>query len=143
MPAADTATVGELYQIHVLPTHWGQGIGSQLHATFVHYLHEAALPIGQVEAWDRNHRAQACYLRHGWRPTGTPTPGTRPLQRVGEADRLVVGVVGPRRDQAGGSRAAGAATHSHARALGQYSHFDQEATETTIPPAASNTRCRP
>ncbi|MFI7090282.1 GNAT family N-acetyltransferase [Streptomyces lydicus] len=67
---ADTATVGELCQIHVLPTHWGQGIGSQLHATFVHYLHEAALPIGQVEAWDRNHRAQAFYLRHGWRPTG-------------------------------------------------------------------------
>ncbi|WP_406483111.1 GNAT family N-acetyltransferase [Streptomyces platensis] len=67
---ADTATVGELYQIHVLPTHWGQGIGSQLHATFIQYLHEAALPIGQVEAWDRNHRAQAFYFRHGWRPTG-------------------------------------------------------------------------
>ncbi|WP_308686656.1 GNAT family N-acetyltransferase [Streptomyces nigrescens] len=67
---ADTATVGELYQIHVLPTHWGQGIGSRLHATLVQYLDEAALLIGQVEAWDRNHRAQAFYLRHGWRPTG-------------------------------------------------------------------------
>lgn len=52
------------------PTHWGQGIGSQLHATFIQYLHEAALPIGQVEAWDRNHRAQAFYFQHGWRPTG-------------------------------------------------------------------------
>ncbi|MGW7574686.1 GNAT family N-acetyltransferase [Streptomyces sp. NPDC054765] len=66
---ADTATVGELYQIHVLPTHWAQRIGSQLHATFIQYLHEAALPIGQVEAWYRNHRAQAFYLQHGWRQT--------------------------------------------------------------------------
>lgn len=44
---------------------------------------------------------------------GLPAAGvvgeSKLTERVGEAGRLVVGVVGPRRDQAGGSRAAGTA----------------------------------
>ncbi|MFB6437744.1 GNAT family N-acetyltransferase [Streptomyces sp. NPDC056411] len=74
-PGADATTVGELYQIHVLPSHWGKGIGGQLHALFVQFLREADLRTGHVEAWERNHRAQAFYARHGWKPDGRRRPG--------------------------------------------------------------------
>ncbi|UKY54709.1 GNAT family N-acetyltransferase [Streptomyces inhibens] len=72
---ADAATVGELYQIHVLPSHWGQGVGGQLHAAFVQFLREGQLPTGQVEAWEQNHSAQAFYTRYGWKPDGHRRPG--------------------------------------------------------------------
>lgn len=78
-PEADAATVGELYQIHVLPSHWGRGIGGRLHAAFVQFLRATQLRTGQVEAWERNHRAQAFYARHGWKPDGHFSPRTRSL----------------------------------------------------------------
>jgi len=74
-PDTDAARVGELYQIHVLPGHWGQGIGSQLHVAFVQFLRESSRTTGQVEAWERNHRAQTFYARRGWRPDGRRRPG--------------------------------------------------------------------
>lgn len=74
-PGNEAVTVGELYQIHVLPGQWGRGIGGQLHAAFVRFLREAALPVGRVEAWERNDRARAFYTRHGWRPDGHRRPG--------------------------------------------------------------------
>lgn len=74
-PGNGAAIVGELYQIHVLPGQWGQGIGGQLHAAFVRFLREAALPTGRVEAWERNDRARAFHTRHGRRRDGHRRPG--------------------------------------------------------------------
>jgi ribosomal protein S18 acetylase RimI-like enzyme len=74
-PDVDAATVGQLYQIHVRPGSWGQGVGSHLHAEFVRLLRDASLTTGVLEAWERNTRAQAFYTRHGWRPDGHRRPG--------------------------------------------------------------------
>lgn len=71
----DTTTAGQLYQIHVRPGIWGQGIGSSLHAAFVQFLRDASLATGILEAWERNSRAQAFYARHGWKPDGHHRPG--------------------------------------------------------------------
>ena len=74
-PDVDAATVGQLYQIHVRPGSWGQGIGGRLHAAFVQQLRAASLTTGVLEAWERNSRAQAFYARHGWKPDGHRRPG--------------------------------------------------------------------
>ena len=71
----DAAAVGQLYQIHVRPGRWGQGIGSELHAAFVRSLRDASLTAGVLEAWERNSRGQAFYARHGWRPDGRHRQG--------------------------------------------------------------------
>ncbi|MFF4893738.1 GNAT family N-acetyltransferase [Micromonospora chersina] len=69
-PEVDAGTVGQLYQIHVVPSCWRKGIGSTLHALFVRYLREVSLPTGLLEVWERNGRARAFYTSHGWRPDG-------------------------------------------------------------------------
>ncbi|MEV0638185.1 GNAT family N-acetyltransferase [Streptomyces sp. NPDC050619] len=66
----DATAVGQLFQIHVRPDHWGEGIGSRLHAAFVRFLREASLDTGLLEAWERNSRARTFYTRHGWQPDG-------------------------------------------------------------------------
>lgn len=71
----DAASVGQLYQIHVRPGLWGQGVGGSLHAAFVRFLRERALDTGVLEAWERNTRARAFYARHGWQPDGHHRPG--------------------------------------------------------------------
>ncbi|MEU0069922.1 GNAT family N-acetyltransferase [Streptomyces sp. NPDC006332] len=80
----DATTAGQLYQIHVHPSIWGQGIGSCLHAAFVQFLRDASLVTGVLEAWERNSRAQAFYARHGWKPDGhrRPGPGKRNYVRM-------------------------------------------------------------
>ena len=72
---ADAGLIGELYQLHVLPEHWGHGVGSRLHAAFVRFLRDSSRRAGRVEAWERNHRALAFYARHGWTPDGHRVPG--------------------------------------------------------------------
>jgi len=74
-PDVDAATAGQLYQIHVRPGLWGQGLGGRLHAAFVEFLRESSLTTGVLEAWERNGRAQSFYARHGWRPDGHHRPG--------------------------------------------------------------------
>ena len=74
-PDVDAAAAGQLYQIHVRPGSWGQGVGSRLHAAFVQRLRDASLTTGVLEAWERNSRAQAFYARHGWKPDGHHRPG--------------------------------------------------------------------
>jgi ribosomal protein S18 acetylase RimI-like enzyme len=74
-PTPDTGRAGQLYQIHVVPGRWGNGIGSVLHAAFLDYLAEADLPLGLIEVWERNTRALGFYARHGWRPDGGSRPG--------------------------------------------------------------------
>ncbi|MET8942454.1 GNAT family protein [Streptomyces sp. NPDC004542] len=71
----DATAVGQLYQIHVRPGLWGQGIGGCLHAAFVRFLRDRALDTGVLEAWERNSRGQAFYARHGWKPDGHHRPG--------------------------------------------------------------------
>jgi RimJ/RimL family protein N-acetyltransferase len=66
----DPAEVGELYQLHVRPGHWRQGIGSQLHSACLHAWQELGLSIGVLEMWERNDRARAFYSSHGWQPDG-------------------------------------------------------------------------
>lgn len=74
-PDVDSAAARQLYQIHVHPGSWGQGIGSRLHAAFVERLRDAARTTGVLEAWERNSRAQTFYARHGWKPDGHHRPG--------------------------------------------------------------------
>ncbi|MFE9956690.1 GNAT family N-acetyltransferase [Micromonospora sp. NPDC005299] len=66
----DAGEVGQLYQIHVVPGSWGEGIGSRLHGLFVRYLEDDSLSTGLLEVWERNSRARAFYTRHGWKPDG-------------------------------------------------------------------------
>ncbi|MEU5598948.1 GNAT family N-acetyltransferase [Streptomyces sp. NPDC020298] len=71
----DATSVGQLYQIHVRPGLWGQGVGGCLHAAFVRFLRDRALAAGVLEAWERNSRGHAFYTRHGWHPDGHHRPG--------------------------------------------------------------------
>ncbi|WP_405872162.1 MULTISPECIES: GNAT family N-acetyltransferase [unclassified Streptomyces] len=89
----DAGTVGQLYQIHVRPGLWGEGIGSRIHAEFVRNLRDASLTAGVLEAWESNGRAQAFYARHGWKPDGhqRPGPGDANYVRL----RLDLGSLGP------------------------------------------------
>ncbi|SCL19428.1 GNAT family N-acetyltransferase [Micromonospora inyonensis] len=73
--APDTSRAGQLYQIHVVPGRWGNGIGGVLHGTFLDYLADAGLSLGLIEVWERNTRALAFYQRYGWRPDGGSRPG--------------------------------------------------------------------
>jgi ribosomal protein S18 acetylase RimI-like enzyme len=70
----DAAVVGRLYQIHVDPSRWGQGIGGGCTRHSCSSF-GASLVTGVLEAWERNSRAQAFYARHGWRPDGHHRPG--------------------------------------------------------------------
>ncbi|MGW4292719.1 GNAT family N-acetyltransferase [Micromonospora chersina] len=79
----DAGTVGQLYQIHVIPGSWRKGIGSRLHALFVRYLKEISLPTGVLEVWERNSRARAFYTRHGWKPDGESREGPDNSQYIG------------------------------------------------------------
>ncbi|MGA4731922.1 GNAT family N-acetyltransferase [Micromonospora taraxaci] len=74
-PTIDARTVGQLYQIHVLPSHWGNGIGTRLHTSFVDYLTDSSLPTGLLEVWERNTRAQSFYRKLGWKPDGDRRAG--------------------------------------------------------------------
>ncbi|MGC4760266.1 GNAT family N-acetyltransferase [Micromonospora trifolii] len=74
-PTIGARTVGQLYQIHVLPSHWGNGIGARLHTSFVDYLTDSCLPTGLLEVWERNTRAQSFYSKLGWKPDGDRRSG--------------------------------------------------------------------
>lgn len=79
----DASAVGQLYQIHVVPGNWGKGIGSALHASFVRYLEDVSLPAGMLEVWERNRRARAFYVRHGWKPDGQFRAGPDDSKYIG------------------------------------------------------------
>ncbi|WP_166664171.1 GNAT family N-acetyltransferase [Actinophytocola oryzae] len=67
--------VGQLYQIHVRPDHWREGIGTALHRTCLDAWREAGVTVGVLEVWSNNERAQSFYESHGWRPDGHSRPG--------------------------------------------------------------------
>lgn len=71
---ADPSRVGELWQIHVKPAYWRQGVGSRLHDTCVAIWRGASITEGRVEVWEHNTRACAFYSRHGWDLDGPTRP---------------------------------------------------------------------
>lgn len=63
--APDTVT---LFQFHVDPDHWGAGIGTDLHGACVEEWRADGVREASLDVHRDNHRAQAFYDRHGWRP---------------------------------------------------------------------------
>ena len=74
-PAPDPSIVGQLFQIHVSPRYWRQGIGRALHDACVRCWQSASIGTARVEVWANNGRARAFYAAHGWRPDGHRRPG--------------------------------------------------------------------
>jgi ribosomal protein S18 acetylase RimI-like enzyme len=58
---------GQITGLHVLPTEWGQGVGTALHDAAVATL--AAQGVATVELWviEANRRARRLYESKGWR----------------------------------------------------------------------------
>lgn len=63
--AADTVT---LFQFHVDPDHWRAGVGAALHAACVEEWRADGIRKASLDVHRGNTRAQAFYVRHGWRP---------------------------------------------------------------------------
>jgi ribosomal protein S18 acetylase RimI-like enzyme len=83
-PTADGRTTGELWQIHVGPSHWRRGIGRVLHEACVHAWRSAGITEGHVEVWEGNGRGRAFYANRGWQldaPT-RPAPGGTTFLRL-------------------------------------------------------------
>lgn len=66
----EAASVGELYALHVAPSHWSRGVGSRLHAAYVAFLQSSSISTGELEVWHRNSRAMSFYSRLGWQLDG-------------------------------------------------------------------------
>jgi ribosomal protein S18 acetylase RimI-like enzyme len=65
----------ELFQIHVDPDAWGDGVGGALHDAFVERLRAAGFTGAVLEVWEANTRARAFYARRDWRDDGVRRPG--------------------------------------------------------------------
>jgi GNAT superfamily N-acetyltransferase len=81
----DSAIVGEIISIYVIPEAWGRGLGKRLMATALAGLTTAG--YGQATLWvlDTNARAMQFYERGGWTPDGATKRSDRwgfPLQEV-------------------------------------------------------------
>lgn len=63
--ATDTVT---LFQFHVDPDHWRAGVGAALHAACVEEWRADGIREASLDVHRDNRRAQAFYVRHGWRP---------------------------------------------------------------------------
>ncbi|MFI6086394.1 GNAT family N-acetyltransferase [Streptomyces sp. NPDC051218] len=63
--AADSVT---LFQFHVDPDHWRAGVGAALHAACVEEWRADGIREASLDVHRENRRAQAFYVRHGWRP---------------------------------------------------------------------------
>jgi RimJ/RimL family protein N-acetyltransferase len=59
-----------LTQLFVREEHWGSGLAQQLHALGVAGMSERGFSSGRLLVASGHARAQAFYLRQGWRPTG-------------------------------------------------------------------------
>ncbi|MGN6578339.1 MAG: GNAT family N-acetyltransferase [Nocardioides sp.] len=69
------ASYRQLFQIHVDPDAWGEGVGRALHDAFVGRLRAAGFTGAVLEVWEANARARAFYARQGWREDGVRRPG--------------------------------------------------------------------
>jgi GNAT superfamily N-acetyltransferase len=64
--SGDSGVASELYQIHVDPGHFRQGIGGCLHEATVGVWQAAEVTAARLRVCDFNDRARAFYARHGW-----------------------------------------------------------------------------
>ncbi|OKI08241.1 GNAT family N-acetyltransferase [Streptomyces sp. CB02923] len=67
----DTVT---LFQLHVDPDNWRDGIGTALHRACVAGWQEAGVTTARLEVYWHNQRARAFYTRHGWQPDASRRP---------------------------------------------------------------------
>ena len=66
-PRTDVALLTQLF---VREQHWGSGLAQQLHALGVTDLNERGFASGRLLVASGHVRAQAFYVRQGWKPTG-------------------------------------------------------------------------
>lgn len=85
----DVSVYRELYQVQVLPTAWGRGVGSALHDAFTGSTVSSGCTRGVLEAWEANARAQRFYAKHGWRADGVRRRGPEGIDFI--RLQLVVG----------------------------------------------------
>lgn len=69
-PASGVDGRGELYAMNVRPSHWRAGVGSLLLDSVSSQLVELGLPDALLWTSERNARAQAFYVAHGWAVDG-------------------------------------------------------------------------
>ena len=62
--------VALLTQLFVREQHWGSGLAQQLHALGVAGMTERGFRSGRLLVASGHERAQAFYVRQGWKPTG-------------------------------------------------------------------------
>ena len=68
-PARDgdaTELTAELLAIYLLPSAWGQGLGTALHDAMLRALAESGFAIATLWVLRENRRATDFYIRHGW-----------------------------------------------------------------------------
>ncbi|MFG3370214.1 GNAT family N-acetyltransferase [Streptomyces sp. NPDC048156] len=69
-PEGEPKDVVKLFQFHVSPDHWRQGVGSELHAACVEEWHADGFTQAWLDVHGDNQRAQAFYARQGWADEG-------------------------------------------------------------------------
>ncbi|MGW7075479.1 N-acetyltransferase family protein [Streptomyces sp. NPDC054866] len=67
-PEGEAGDTVVLFQFHVDPDHWRAGVGSDLHAACVEEWRADGIREASLDVHRENRRAQAFYVRHGWRP---------------------------------------------------------------------------
>ncbi|MEU5958687.1 GNAT family N-acetyltransferase [Streptomyces sp. NPDC047525] len=67
-PEGEAADTVALFQFHVDPGHWRAGVGAALHAACVEEWRADGIRTATLDVHRENRRAQAFYVRHGWRP---------------------------------------------------------------------------
>ncbi|WP_237330577.1 GNAT family N-acetyltransferase [Streptomyces sp. BA2] len=67
-PEGEAADTVVLFQFHVDPDHWRAGVGADLHAACVEEWRADGIREASLDVHRENRRAQAFYVRHGWRP---------------------------------------------------------------------------
>lgn len=75
-----TDNVLELTALYVLPSMYGQGVGTRLHDLFNRERGHGT--SGVLEVWAGNRRAIEFYQRRGWAVTATSRPGPQDLDFV-------------------------------------------------------------
>jgi GNAT superfamily N-acetyltransferase len=65
-PDPDFPACGQLRRLHVAPSRWGEGIGSQLHDEALRCIHQDGYPVAGLWVLRGNYRARGIYERRGW-----------------------------------------------------------------------------
>ncbi|MGW5273355.1 N-acetyltransferase family protein [Streptomyces sp. NPDC004044] len=75
--------VMHLTQLHVFPSHWRTGIGTELHTACVDAWRQAGVDSARLEVFVHNTRARSFYADRGWNPDPDhPRSGTHLVLRL-------------------------------------------------------------